>query len=47
VKAKIAATAVAICAYIVMGGFFAQNGVILDAAAAFFHAPVTTTARST
>jgi TsgA-like MFS transporter len=44
VKAKIAATAVAICSYIVMGGFFAQNGVILDAAAGFFHAPVTTTA---
>jgi TsgA-like MFS transporter len=44
VKPKVAATAVAICAYIVMGGFFAQNGVILDAAAAFFHAPVTTTA---
>ena len=41
---RIPATAVAICAYIVMGGFFAQNGVILDAAAAYFHAPVTTTA---
>jgi TsgA-like MFS transporter len=44
VNPKIAATAVAICAYIVMGGFFAQNGVILDAAAVYFHAPVTTTA---
>jgi TsgA-like MFS transporter len=44
VKSKIGATAVAICSYIVMGGFFAQNGVILDAAAAYFHAPVTTTA---
>jgi MFS transporter, TsgA protein len=44
VNPRIAATAVAICAYIVMGGFFAQNGVILDAAAVYFHAPVTTTA---
>jgi TsgA-like MFS transporter len=44
VNPRIPATAVAICAYIVMGGFFAQNGVILDSAAAYFHAPVTTAA---
>jgi TsgA-like MFS transporter len=44
VNPRVGATAVAVCAYIVMGGFFAQNGVILDAAAAHFHAPVTTTA---
>ena len=36
--------AIAIATYIVMGGFFTQSGVILDAAAAYFHAPVPETA---
>ncbi len=41
---KAPATAIAIATYIVMGGFFTQSGVILDAAAAYFHAPIPTTA---
>ena len=43
-RAKIAPTAIAIATYIVMGGFFTQSGVILDAAAAYFHTPVPQTA---
>lgn len=42
--AKAPATAIAIATYIVMGGFFTQSGVILDAAAAYFHAPIPQTA---
>jgi TsgA-like MFS transporter len=39
-RTKAAPTAIAIATYIVMGGFFTQSGVILDAAAAYFRAPV-------
>jgi TsgA-like MFS transporter len=41
---KAPATAIAIATYIVMGGFFTQSGVILDAAAAYFHTPIPETA---
>ena len=43
-REKIAPTAIAIATYIVMGGFFTQSGVILGAAATYFHAPVPETA---
>jgi TsgA-like MFS transporter len=42
--AKAPATAIAIATYIVMGGFFTQSGVILDAAAAYFRTPIPETA---
>ena len=42
--AKAPVTAIAIATYIVMGGFFTQSGVILDAAAAYFHTPIPETA---
>jgi MFS transporter, TsgA protein len=41
---KAPATAIAIATYIVMGGFFTQSGVILTAAASYFHAPIPQTA---
>jgi TsgA-like MFS transporter len=42
--AKLPATAIAIATYVVMGGFFTQSGVILNAAAAYFGTPVPQTA---
>jgi TsgA-like MFS transporter len=41
---RVLATAIAVATYVVMGGFFTQNGVILSAAAAHFHVTVAETA---